>query len=64
MCGEFVRERQARRYNRVADALLNAWLQVLMPGTGDVEVRAFSDQPGIGARFVLSRRTAFARRSS
>jgi hypothetical protein len=64
VCGEFVRERQDRRYNRVADALLNAWLQVLIPGNGDVEVRAFSDQPGIGARFVLSRRTAFARRSS
>jgi hypothetical protein len=64
ICGEFVRERQARRYNRVADAMLNAWLQVLLPGNDNAEIRAFSDVPGIGARFVLSRRTAFARWSS
>ncbi len=63
-CGEFVRERQARRYNRLADTILNAWLQVLLPGTGDAEVRAFTDEPGMEARFTFSRRTAFARRSS
>jgi hypothetical protein len=63
-CGEFVRERQARRYNRLADTLLNAWLQVLLPGTGDATVRAFMDQPGMEARFTFSRRTAFARRTS
>lgn len=62
--GEFVRERQARRYNRLADSILTAWLQVLLPGTGEVNVRAFTDQPGMEARFTLSRRTAFARRSS
>jgi hypothetical protein len=64
VCGEFVRERQARRYNRMADALLNAWLQVLLPGSGDAEIRTFSNQAGIEARFVLSRRTAFTRRTS
>lgn len=63
-CGEFARERQARRYNRIADGILSAWLQVLLPGQGDVEVRAFNNQPGIEARFVVSRRTAFARRIS
>lgn len=63
-CGEFVRERQARRYNRLADTLLNAWLQALLPGTGDATVRAFMDQPGMEARFTFSRRTAFARRTS
>jgi hypothetical protein len=63
-CGAFVRERQARRYNRIADEILTAWLQTLLPGQGDVEVRAFDNHPGIEARFVLSRRTAFARRSS
>jgi hypothetical protein len=64
VCGDFVRERQARRYNRVADGVLAAWLQVLLPGDGDIEIRAFGNQPGIEARFMLSRRTAFARRSS
>ena len=64
VCGDFVRERQARRYNRVADGVLTAWLQVLLPGNGDIEIRAFDNQPGIDARFMLSRRTAFARRSS
>jgi len=63
-CGEFVRERQARRYNRLADTILNAWLQVLLPGTGEASVRAFTDQPGMEARFMFSRRTAFARRAS
>lgn len=63
-CGDFVRERQARRYNRVADGILNAWLQVLLPGTQDAEIRAFDGAPGIGARFVISHRTAFTRRSS
>jgi hypothetical protein len=63
-CGEFVRERQARRYNRLADTILNAWIQVLLTGTGEVKIRAFTDQPGIEAQFTLSRRTAFTRRSS
>jgi hypothetical protein len=63
-CGDFVRERQACRYNRTADAILTAWLHVLLPGESEVEVRAFDDQPGIEARFVLSRRTAFTRRFS
>jgi hypothetical protein len=62
-CGEFVRERQARRYNRLADTIFNAWLQVLFPGTGDAKVRAFMDQPGIEAQFIFSRRTAFTRRN-
>src|ERR1700744_6263281 len=48
-CGEFVRERKGRRYNRVADTILSAWLQVLLPGTSDAEVRAFHSQPGIEA---------------
>jgi SIR2-like domain len=64
LCGDFVRERQARRYNRVADGIFNAWLQVLLPGTQDAEIRAFDGAPGIEARFVISRRTAFTRRSS
>jgi hypothetical protein len=64
VCGEFVRERQARRYNRVADGILDAWLQVLLAGTTDTEVRAFHGQAGIEARFVLSRRTAFTRRNA
>jgi hypothetical protein len=64
VCGDFVRERQAPRYNRVADEVLTAWLQVLLPGDGDIEIRALNNQPGIEARFMLSRRTAFARRSS
>jgi hypothetical protein len=63
-CSEFVRERQARRYNREADTILNAWLQVLLPGAGEAEVYAFTDQPGMEARFTFSRRTAFARRSA
>jgi hypothetical protein len=63
-CGEFVRERQARRYNRLADTLLNTWLQVLLPGDGDATVRTFTDQPGMEAGFTFSRRTAFTRRAS
>ena len=63
-CGEVVRERKARRYNRVTDSILNAWLQVLLPGTTDTEIRTFHGQPGIEARFVISRRTAFTRRSA
>ena len=63
-CGEFVRERKARRYNRVADTILSAWLQVLLPGINDTELRVFHNQLGIEARFVLSRRSAFTRRSA
>jgi hypothetical protein len=63
-CGEFARERQARRYDRLADVLLNAWLQVLLPGAGDATICAFRDQPGMEAPFTFSRRTAFARRTS
>jgi hypothetical protein len=62
-CGEFVRERQARRYNRLADTILNAWLHLLLPGTGEAAVCAFTDKPGMEARFTFSRRTAFARQS-
>lgn len=64
VCSDFVRERQARRYNRVADSVLDAWVKVLLPESGDSEIRAFTDKPGIEARFVLTRKTAFARRRS
>lgn len=62
-CGEFVRERKARRYNAQADKLLNAWIDALLPEGNDGVIEAYGRMPGVGARFKISRRTAFSRRN-
>jgi SIR2-like domain len=60
---DFVRERRARRYNPQSDALLAAWIKVLLGGHDTVRVSAFGGVDGIDAAFVIDSTTAYSRRS-
>ena len=62
-CGEFIRERKAKRYNKQSDTLLTAWINVLSPGNGTADVEAFGHLPGVSARFTVGKHTAFSRRN-
>lgn len=61
---DFVRERRARRYNPQSDALLAAWIDVLLGGQKTVRVSAFGGIDGIDAAFVIDGTTAYSRRST
>lgn len=59
---DFVRERQARRYNQTWNGLLAAWADIITNGEADARIRA-SDGEGAGsADFTISKLTAFSRR--
>lgn len=62
---DFLDARTKKRMNASADALLTAWVNLLLPGdpAADVIVAPFAgDGPG-QPQFVLNRRTGFSRRS-
>ncbi len=59
----FVRERKVRRYNRIAAALLDAWLFVLFGAEKEAEFRALGIGDGVDAVFRASRTTAYSRRA-
>lgn len=59
---EFVREHLARRYNRKANQLLDAWKALLLGDAQAVELRAFGVSDGVDAVFRLGGITAFSRR--
>jgi hypothetical protein len=61
---DFVRDRRARRYNPQSDALLAAWINVLVGGEGTVRISAFGGVDGIDAAFVIDSTTAYSRRST
>lgn len=63
---DFLDKRSATRFNRVADALLSAWIALLLPAASHGsahELTAFDGPPGASnPRFVIGDRTAFSRR--
>ncbi len=60
---DLVRERRARRYNPQSDALLAAWIKVLLGGQDTARVSAFGGVDGVDAAFVIDSTTAYSRRS-
>ena len=58
---DFVRERLASRYNRAWNALLDAWVSVLVGSEQEVILRAFEDG-GPDTTYSLYRTTGFSRR--
>jgi hypothetical protein len=61
---EFMRERSARRYNRVLTGLFDAWVDLLVgpPTVQKATLKAFGIGDGIDAAFEILRVTAFSRR--
>jgi hypothetical protein len=61
---DFVRERRARRYNPQSDALLAAWIGILLGRQETARISAFGGVDGIDATFVIAGTTAYSRRST
>ena len=59
---DFVRERQATRYNKQWNDMLKAWIEVLSGGSEKWTVKAYGLTEGIDASFQISSTTAFSRR--
>ena len=60
---EFVRERRARRHNRMANALLDGWISLIFGNEQSVQLRAFDIGDGVNAEFELLRTSAFSGRA-
>ena len=60
---EFVRDRRARRHNRVANALLDGWISLIVGGEQSVRRRTFDISDGVDAEFELLRTSAFSGRA-
>jgi hypothetical protein len=68
---DFIRERQATRYNPGMNALVSAWISVLLgaPRPGDEQKRqvafsTFDVSDGVDARFIIGSVTAFSWRNA
>lgn len=57
---DYVRERQATRYNKQWNNLLKAWIEVLSGGSEKWAVKTFGLTEGIDARFEISSTTGFS----
>jgi NAD-dependent SIR2 family protein deacetylase len=57
----FVQARLASRFNRPWNAILGAWIEVLLGGEEQAAIRAFGISDGIDAAFTIARTTAFSR---
>lgn|SRR5574341_983787 len=57
---EFLRERQATRYNRQWNALLTAWCEVISDGQPIAKVSTFGIHDGIDAVFEIGNTTGFS----
>jgi NAD-dependent SIR2 family protein deacetylase len=57
---EFVRERRARRHNRLANALLDGWISLIVGRESSVRLRTFGIADGIDADFEILRISAFS----
>lgn len=57
---EFVRERRARRHNRLANALLDGWISLIVGREPSVRLKTFSIADGIDAEFEILRTSAFS----
>ena len=60
---EFVRERRARRHNRMANALLDGWISLIVGDDQSVQMRTFDIGDGVDAEFELLRTSAFSGRA-
>ncbi|MDA8317983.1 MAG: SIR2 family protein [Actinomycetota bacterium] len=61
--GTFIQQKRATRYNRTANALLDAWVRLLCAGLGPRQVKTWNLGPaeGIDPVFELDGHTAFSR---
>ncbi|MBB5754673.1 SIR2 family NAD-dependent protein deacylase [Prosthecomicrobium pneumaticum] len=57
---EFVRERRARRHNRLANAMLDGWISLIVGREPSVRLRTFNIADGIDAEFEILRTSAFS----
>lgn len=57
---EFVRERRARRHNRLANAMLDGWISLIVGREPTVRLKAFGIADGIDAEFEILRISAFS----
>lgn len=60
--GEFIRQRLAGRYNQQWCKMIDAWVDTLLRGSQELEVRTFGIADGIDPSFTISSVTAFSRR--
>jgi len=58
----FQRERQATRYNRLWNNLIEAWCETLTQGQDTKTVKAFGISEGMDAEFEIGKISAFSRR--
>jgi hypothetical protein len=67
---EFVRDRQAQRYNQKWNTVLEGWILALIgldadqEPLGEVALRAFGIANGLDAQFTITRGTGFSRRTN
>ncbi len=61
---EFVRERLARRYNKLSNEVIAAWADLINDGTAKSELRAFGIGDGVDAVFTISSATAYSQRGN
>jgi NAD-dependent SIR2 family protein deacetylase len=64
IAADFVRERLATRYNRQWNALIEAWITLIMEDRKEIRISAFGISDGIDASFTVGRITGFSRRST
>ena len=57
---EFVRERRARRHNRLANALLEGWINLIVGRDASMRLKTFGISDGVDAEFELLRTSAFS----
>ena len=57
---EFIRKQRARRHNRLANALLDGWITLIVGRELTVRLKAFNVADGIDAEFEILRTSAFS----
>ena len=57
---EFIRERRARRHNRLANALLEGWISLICGDEQEVHLRTYGIGDGVDAEFQLMRTSGFS----
>lgn len=57
---EFVRERQVRRHNRAANAMLDGWISLIFGRDASVRLKAFGIGDGVDAEFEVLRTSGFS----
>ena len=57
---EFQRERLAKRYNAIWNAILQGWVHLIVGPDQEAELRAFGIGDGVDAAFTIGKVTAFS----